>query len=105
MQQDSTGKRGGVSEEGSGPHECRVARQGQVTRALWAQGFVQSGKHRVAHSGLHFEEKTGCCCESAWRGASGEKEASCAAGLGGDATRRGRTRSGDSRSTLIYFGG
>lgn len=35
----------------------------------------------------------------------GEKEASCAAGLGGDATRRGRTRSGDSRSTLIYFGG
>ena len=81
MQQDPTGKRGGVSEEGSGPHERgRVAWQGQVTRARRAQGFVQIGKqgkageglkHRVAYSGLHFEEKTGCCCVSAWRGAGG----------------------------------
>ena len=81
MQQDPTRKRGGVSEEGSGPHERgRVAWQGQVTRARRAQGFVQIGKqgkageglkHRVAYSGLHFEEKTGCCCVSAWRGAGG----------------------------------
>ena len=80
MQQDPTGKWGGVFEEGSGPWECgRVVRQGQVTRVTWAQGFMQDGKqgtvgegvkHRMTCSGLHFKEKTVCCCESAWRGAS-----------------------------------
>ena len=34
-----------------------------------------------------------------------EEAASWAAGLGGGGKQRGRTGSGDSRSTLIYFGG